>query len=240
MSPEMPAVVNGVYSFTHLLTHSSLLLFFVKRLFFITIIIIIIISMVFPTSITPESLRKPCVGRNIDDSDADLYAEYHGDRTGSHNNSNEDFSSLYAGGDGSGLYFSASKDGTKVNSSCLSSSPLSTSVSEEPSITSLSPPPPSVRMRHGDGGAGSRGGSSSVCRSSSTLHPHSMSYPNARSSISDLYSSDPYGADFLSDLSMAINTEFSSIDHLAMGTQSSTPSRDGYDFHSWIQGSIKH
>lgn len=30
------------------------------------------------TSITPPRLRKPCVGRNIEDSDADLYAEYHG------------------------------------------------------------------------------------------------------------------------------------------------------------------
>ena len=29
-------------------------------------------------SITPPVRRKPCVGRNIEDSDADLYAEYHG------------------------------------------------------------------------------------------------------------------------------------------------------------------
>ncbi|XP_070211949.1 sterol regulatory element-binding protein cleavage-activating protein-like isoform X2 [Littorina saxatilis] len=29
-------------------------------------------------SITPPRRRKPCVGRNIEDSDADLYAEYHG------------------------------------------------------------------------------------------------------------------------------------------------------------------
>ncbi|XP_071102680.1 sterol regulatory element-binding protein cleavage-activating protein-like [Haliotis cracherodii] len=30
-------------------------------------------------SFTPPQSRKPCVGRNIEDSDADLYAEYHGD-----------------------------------------------------------------------------------------------------------------------------------------------------------------
>lgn len=28
---------------------------------------------------TPPVKRKPCLGRNIEDSDADLYAEYHGD-----------------------------------------------------------------------------------------------------------------------------------------------------------------
>ncbi|XP_025093802.1 sterol regulatory element-binding protein cleavage-activating protein-like isoform X2 [Pomacea canaliculata] len=31
-------------------------------------------------SITPPRRRRPCVGRNIEDSDADLYAEYHGDK----------------------------------------------------------------------------------------------------------------------------------------------------------------
>ena len=30
-----------------------------------------------PFSITPPRRRKPCLGRNIEDSDADLYAEYH-------------------------------------------------------------------------------------------------------------------------------------------------------------------
>ena len=30
-----------------------------------------------PCSITPPRRRKPCLGRNIEDSDADLYAEYH-------------------------------------------------------------------------------------------------------------------------------------------------------------------
>lgn len=31
----------------------------------------------------PVSRRRPCVGRNIEDSDADLYAEYHGSRSSS-------------------------------------------------------------------------------------------------------------------------------------------------------------
>ncbi|XP_062599956.1 sterol regulatory element-binding protein cleavage-activating protein-like [Saccostrea cucullata] len=36
---------------------------------------------------TPPVKRKPCLGRNINDSDADLYAEYHGN--GSHGNSSD-------------------------------------------------------------------------------------------------------------------------------------------------------
>ncbi|XP_048754317.2 sterol regulatory element-binding protein cleavage-activating protein-like [Ostrea edulis] len=36
---------------------------------------------------TPPVKRKPCLGRNINDSDADLYAEYHGN--GSHSNSSD-------------------------------------------------------------------------------------------------------------------------------------------------------
>ncbi|ESO96220.1 hypothetical protein LOTGIDRAFT_239368 [Lottia gigantea] len=41
-----------------------------------------LISTLHRNSITPPRRRKPCLGRNIEDSDADLYAEYHGDSFG--------------------------------------------------------------------------------------------------------------------------------------------------------------
>lgn len=37
------------------------------------------VTVILRKSVTPPMKRKPCVGRNIEDSDADLYAEYHGD-----------------------------------------------------------------------------------------------------------------------------------------------------------------
>jgi len=40
-------------------------------------------------SITPPRRRKPCLGRNIEDSDADLYAEYHGGKTPESTSSSE-------------------------------------------------------------------------------------------------------------------------------------------------------
>lgn len=57
----------------------------------------------------PPSRRRPCVGRNIEDSDADLYAEYHGGKLGSrsssdaslHDSSRQDFGVSHDGrGDG--------------------------------------------------------------------------------------------------------------------------------------------
>ena len=42
-------------------------------------------------SATPPVKRRPCLGRNINDSDADLYAEYHGN--GNHGNNPHDNSS---------------------------------------------------------------------------------------------------------------------------------------------------
>lgn len=47
-------------------------------------------------SITPQTRRRPCVGRNIEDSDADLYAEFHGSRSSSE-------TSLAEGGGGDGV-----------------------------------------------------------------------------------------------------------------------------------------
>ncbi|XP_012945124.1 sterol regulatory element-binding protein cleavage-activating protein [Aplysia californica] len=41
------------------------------------------INTIIRRSITPPAHRRPCVGRNIEDSDADLYAEYHGSRSSS-------------------------------------------------------------------------------------------------------------------------------------------------------------
>ncbi|XP_055959285.1 sterol regulatory element-binding protein cleavage-activating protein [Patella vulgata] len=43
-------------------------------------------------SIIPPRRRKPCLGRNIEDSDADLYAEYHGDSFGMESTGSSDTS----------------------------------------------------------------------------------------------------------------------------------------------------
>ncbi|KAH9496900.1 hypothetical protein Btru_010103 [Bulinus truncatus] len=50
-------------------------------------------------NLMPRARRKPCVGRNIEDSDADLYAEYHGSRSSSET-SLADISGGAGGGDG--------------------------------------------------------------------------------------------------------------------------------------------
>lgn len=50
-------------------------------------------------SATPPMRRKPCEGRNIEDSDADLYAEYHGSHSNSDVNSSGDIDPLQGQGD---------------------------------------------------------------------------------------------------------------------------------------------
>ena len=53
-------------------------------LFFFIVILVVFFSLL---SSIPPCRRKPCLGRNIEDSDADLYAEYHGGGLGSRSSS---------------------------------------------------------------------------------------------------------------------------------------------------------